>query len=339
MIPQIMLVQNEKPLLDDGMLFVRTNGILNTMIKVPLILVGLIFMILVIPFQTSFGSTRTLELIIYPDGSTHVSTQIDVDPLEPDFEINLFGESINNFVAVGDTGFLLSEEIIKNKAIIDKFGSSSITVNYDIHDLISKQGRVWTFSFESPSDYTLLMPKNSVIVGMSGLPNNMELIGEHTKLNLSAGMFEINYIFTPTNPPDSSIKDQYDSNYFAIIVIFSSIILAAIYFVFLKRKKSKFSTLIKPELISGKQTETKSIDTETIFNFRPDMREDDKEIVKFISKNGGQVFESELRKKFLQPRTTMWRAVKRLERLGVIEINKKDLQNLVKLKMDLEEEK
>ena len=28
----------------------------------------------------------------------------------------------------------------------------------------------------------------------------------------------------------------------------------------------------------------------------------------------------------------MWRAVKRLERLGIIEITKKDLQNLVKLK-------
>jgi uncharacterized membrane protein len=68
------------------------------------------------------------------------------------------------------------------------------------------------------------------------------------------------------------------------------------------------------------------------------MREDDKEIIKFNFDNGGQVLESELRKKFLQPRTTMWRAVKRLERLGVIEIDKKDLQNLVKLKKDLEEE-
>ena len=63
-----------------------------------------------------------------------------------------------------------------------------------------------------------------------------------------------------------------------------------------------------------------------------------KKIVKFISENGGKAFESELRKKFLQPRTTMWRAVKRLERLGVIEIAKKDMQNLVTLKKDLEEE-
>jgi uncharacterized membrane protein len=67
------------------------------------------------------------------------------------------------------------------------------------------------------------------------------------------------------------------------------------------------------------------------------MRADDKEIIKFISENGGEVLESDLRKKFLQPRTTMWRAVKRLERLDVVEIYKKDLQNMVKLRNDLEE--
>ena len=53
---------------------------------------------------------------------------------------------------------------------------------------------------------------------------------------------------------------------------------------------------------------------------------------------GGEAKESELRKKFLQPRTTMWRAVKRLERNGIIEIKKKDQQNLVILKDELEEE-
>ena len=67
------------------------------------------------------------------------------------------------------------------------------------------------------------------------------------------------------------------------------------------------------------------------------VRDDDKEIIKFIHENGGQVFESDLRKKFLQPRTTMWRAVKRLERQGKIVISKKDQQNLIKLQKQEEE--
>ena len=341
--PDLVPVHSGESIREDGMLFVRTDGILETMVKAPLILAGLIIVAVVMPLQTSFSSTRTLELVIYSDGSTHVSTQIDVDPLEPDFELDLFGKSIDNFVAVGDTGFLLSEEIVEDKALIDTFGSSSIIIDYDIHDLISKEGRVWTFSFDSPSDYTLLMPKNSVIVGMSGLPNNMELVDEQTKLGLTAGLSEINYIFTPINPttPKPTISSESSFNYINVTVIGGSIIAVVIGIVLmLKRKQQKsLPSIIQTESISEKQIETKSIDTETIFNFRPEMREDDKEIVKFISNNGGQALESELRKKFLQPRTTMWRAVKRLERLGVIEIDKKDLQNLVKLKKDLEEEK
>lgn len=340
--PEIVPIHREESIREDGMLFVRTDSILETMVKTPLILAGLIIAIVVMPLQTSFSSTRTLELTLYSDGSTHVSSKIDVDPLEPDFELNLFGQSIDNFVAVGDSGFLLSEEIIGNKAIIDKFGSSSITINYDIHDLISKEGRVWTFSLNSTSDYTLLMPKNSVIVGMSGLPNNMEIIDEKTKLDLTAGLTEINYIFTPINPitHNPSVSNESQFNYINAVIIGGPIIAAiAGIALILKRKQSKSSRLIQQaEPISEKQIETKSIDIKTIFNFRPEMRDDDKEIVKFISDNGGQVLESELRKKFLQPRTTMWRAVKRLERLGVIEIDKKDLQNLVKLKKDLEEE-
>ena len=338
--PEIVLIHREEPIREDGMLFVRTDGILETMVKTPLILAGLIIALVVMPLQTSFSSTRTLELTLYSDGSTHVSSKIDVDPLEPDFELDLFGQSIDNFVAVGDSGFLLSEEIVGNKAIIDKFGSSSITVDYDIHDLISKEGRVWTFTLNSTSDYTLLMPKNSVIVGMSGLPNNMEIIDEQTKLDLSTGLTEINYIFTPINPITHNPTINETKFDYVNGVIIGGPILAVIagIILILKRKQSKPSQLIQSEPISEEQVEPKSVDADTIFNFRPEMRDDDKEIVKFISDNGGQVLESELRKKFLQPRTTMWRAVKRLERLGVVEITKKDLQNMVKLKEELEEE-
>ena len=92
------------------------------------------------------------------------------------------------------------------------------------------------------------------------------------------------------------------------------------------------------KIVKTVQKETESeqqIDAKTIFDTKPDLREDDKEIINFLTENGGQAYESELRKRFLQPRTTMWRAVKRLERQEIIEIVKKDMQNLVKLKTKL----
>ena len=343
MYPEIVPIHRKESLREDGMLFVRTEGIPETMVKAPLLIAGLMVVALTMPLQTSFSSTRMLDLTLYSDGSAHISSQLEVDPLDPDYEVSLFGSSIDNFVVVGENGFLLSSEIIDDKAMIDTFGSSSISIDYDIHDLISKEGRVWTFTLDSPTDYSLLMPSNSIIVGMDALPSNMDLINDQTKLDLNSGLSEINYIFGSTQPPiiqPPITTPEQPSNDITTIALIGAPIAAAIAgaAIMIKRKQTNSSSVIQTEVISDSQIKTDTTDTENIFNLRPDMREDDKEIIKFISANGGEALESDLRKKFLQPRTTMWRAVKRLERQGVIEISKKDLQNLVKLKKDLEEE-
>ena len=343
MYPEIVRIHRKESLREDGMLFVRTDGILETMVKAPLIIAGLMVVALTMPLQTSFSSTRMLDLTLYSDGSAHISSQLEVDPLDPDYEISLFGSSIDNFVVVGENGFLLSSEIIDDKAMIDTFGSSSISIDYDIHDLISKEGRVWTFTLDSPTDYSLLMPTNSIIVGMDALPSNMDLINDQTKLDLSSGLSEINYIFgstqPPTTQPPTTIPEQPNNDINTIILAGASVAAAISgVVIMIKRKQTKSSSVIQTEVISESQIKTDTTDTENIFNLRPDLREDDKEIIKFISANGGEALESDLRKKFLQPRTTMWRAVKRLEREGVIKIEKKDLQNLVKLRKNMEEE-
>ena len=331
---ETICTHRKKFLREDGMLFVRTDGIIDTMTKIPLLVASLIIVVALIPIQSSFGSPRNLDLMIYPDGTTHVSTEIDVDPLSIDHELDLFGSTIDNFVVINENGFLLNYEIIGNSVLIETFGSSVITVEYDIHDLISKQSRVWTFFLDSPSDFTLLFPKNSAIIGMTNLPIDMQLINDQNQLTLSSGETEINYLFSttiipaPVEPIDSSPESNY-LIYGIVGAIAASAIIATII-----RVKQRTTKLTQKQQI----TPVDPIDTEEIFKLKPDIREDDKELVKFISNNGGQALESELRKKFLQPRTTMWRAVKRLERNGIIEIEKKDLQNLVKLRKNMEEE-
>ena len=173
---------------------------------------------LTIPLQTSFATTRTLDLIINSDGSTHISSQIDVD--SSNFELSLFGSSVDNFVAIGSDGTTLSDQVIEDKAMIQTNDYSSITVNYDIHDLISKEGRIWTFSFDSPTNYSLLMPENSVIVGMNILPENMEQLDSQIKLEISTSPIthKIDYIFsTPVETPTTS-ESSFDFVTISLIV-------------------------------------------------------------------------------------------------------------------------
>ena len=333
---EVILSQRQGSPLEDGMLFVRTTGILTTMVRAPLILVGLMLVAITIPAQISFGVVRSLDLTIYPDGTTHVYSEISVDPLEPDFEVNLFGPTVNNFVAEDENGFFLSGQIEGNKAIVETLGSSKLSIDYDVHDLVSKEGRIWSFNLDSPTDFTLLMPKNIVIVGMSNIPLSMELENEQSKLSLSSGPIEINYFFGVSNPILTPTPDPESDNYL-FLIIGAVVIAGVIAAVFMKRVKlspqKKISDTAQLEKI-----EEKPLDVETIFRSKPDLREDDKELINFLFANGGKAYESELRKKFLQPRTTMWRAVKRLERYGIVEIKKKELQNLVILKKNLEDE-
>ena len=319
------------------MLFVRTKGILTSMARASLLAVGLIVMAISMPIQSTFGTVRSLDLAVYPDGTTHVTTEISADPLKPEFFVDLFGSAIDNFVAEDENGFLLSADINENNAVVTTLGASTISLNYDIHDLISKEGRIWSFSINSPVEFSLLMPSNIVIVGMSTYPLNLQTIDEQSLLLLSSGPVEISYFFGVSEiPPPSNNNPALNSDN-SIYLIGGGIVAAgAIALVLMKRSKQTSTKKISEAIIKQESIE-KPLDVTTIFEQIPELREDDKQLVSFISSNGGQAYESELRKKFLQPRTTMWRAVKRLERYGIVEIEKKELQNLVKLKKKVED--
>jgi uncharacterized membrane protein len=64
-----------------------------------------------------------------------------------------------------------------------------------------------------------------------------------------------------------------------------------------------------------------------------DLKTEDREVLYFLAHNEGAAFEGEIRTKFLLPKTSIWRLVKRLERLELIEIAKVGGQNLIKLKI------
>ena len=324
--------------LEGEMLFVRNTDILSTMVRIPIVVIGLMLIALSVPIQQSFASSRTLDFTIYQDGSTHVFYELDADPLELEITVELFGEMIENITIIGEDGFLLSNEINHNLAVIETFGASRISIDYDTQDLVSKTGKIWAFSVDAPVQYSLLTPKDSVIIEMSNFPLSMQVDNEQSYLTFPPGQTNISYYISTLASAQSTQpipEDATDNSLILYVGIIVAVGIAAIIAI----KKSRSSKAIEPAVTIQKEEQPKpqSLDPEAIFKIKQDLREDDKEIINFISANGGQAYESELRKKFLQPRTTMWRAVKRLERQGIIEIEKKDLQNIVKLKSKLED--
>jgi len=315
------------------MLLVRNMDILSTMVKIPIVVIGLVLVALSAPIHQSFGSSRALDFTIYPDGSTHVFYELDVDPLELEITVELFGETIENITIIDEDGFLLSNEINHNLVVIETFGASHISIDYDTQDLVSKTGKIWAFAIDAPVQYSLLTPRDSVIVEMSNFPLSMQVENEQAYLTLPPGQVNISYYISTLASAQSIQPIQEDSATDDSLILYFGGIAAIVIVVAIIIMKRKSSIAIQKD----EQPKPQSLDPEEIFKAKQDLREDDKEIINFISANGGQAYESELRKKFLQPRTTMWRAVKRLERQGIVEVEKKDEQNIVKLTSKLED--
>ena len=330
---QIVAQKHQSP--GGEMLLVRKMDILSTMVRLPIVVIGLVLIALSTPIQQSFASSRTLDFTIYQDGSTHVFYELDVDPLKLEVPVELFGEMIENITIVDEDGLLLSSEIDHNLALIETFGASQISIDYDTQDLVSKTGKIWTFSIDAVEQYSIVTPKNSVIIEMSNFPISMQVENDQSHLVFSSGKTSISYYIStlasaqPVQQEDNGIDNQ--------LILYIGGIAAAAIIAALVIAKRKSRTAESTVIIKDEESKPQIPDPESIFKAKQDLREDDKEIVNFIAANGGQAYESELRKKFLQPRTTMWRAVKRLERQGIIEIEKKDLQNIVKLKSSLED--
>lgn len=393
----VLCIQEDIPNIE-GMLFVRITDILIRMVKAPLIAIGLLLTV-VLPAQ-SFGSLRVVDFTIYPDGTTHISQQSSADPTEPELKVPLFGKSIDNLVAQDEDGLLLSFDIDSKGATIQTFGASSVTVAYDSYDLVSKKGKIWTFTVDSPVDYTVTMPDESTVVDIAN-PDSIDSINDK-QLSLLKGKNQIEYFFSTSGPALSALnaindakaliaeagpqgidvnaaQEKLDLAVFAydnkkytdaedlaleanalaqqeiddhktnqptenpvnwlkenVVGIATSIVAiggaVTTLTLILKKTKGAIQKTIKPSLNNKDEDSEPEPEIDADELVTQEMREDDKQLVSYLEKNGGQAFERDLRKKFLLPRTTMWRAVKRLERQGIIEIEKKDFQNLVKLR-------
>jgi uncharacterized membrane protein len=74
-------------------------------------------------------------------------------------------------------------------------------------------------------------------------------------------------------------------------------------------------------------------DAEKIVKLHPHLNKEEQDVIQFLAENDGKAFESQIRERFPGiPRTSLWRLVRRLEKLGIVKVKKIGLENQVELK-------
>ena len=262
-----------------------------------------------------------VELLVYRDGLVHVTQRLKCNETYPTITIKLLSTKVENVLALDENNTLLDYEIVDTSMKIYSLGAKEIVVEYDTFELTSMEAGVWTLSFNSPYNLTVKLPEGATIIYLSSVPTVITSEANRTVLYLSSGAWEISYILPaipfkpdtsgPSEAPPEEVKPRYPVE-LMIVGILAALIVVSGAFIIHKRKRS--------------------IDIESIFREHPELNDDERVVLKFIASRGGRIFEAKLRKAFPEiPRTTLWRMVKRLEKLGILHVKKVGIQNQVEL--------
>jgi uncharacterized membrane protein len=383
-----------------------------------------------------------LSFIVYSDGYVAVDYVVDVDPTKSRVDVPLFGELYEYLILEDQDGLILDSSPIEGGLSIDTLGAITVTISYQTTDLTSKAGQVWTFTAQTPTSSSVVLPGGAKTLYFSPMPLALSDLNGNIIFTMPAGELEITYTLGAADIKEHSLAvikdaedaiqeikasgiiaseaddllqqayDAYDAERYADAELFAGqakslaldiqeaasgasedigdaqaaissaedagrtvgldtaeallqqadgaydagdyeeasdlagqaqsaaagatapqgggldlllpaaaalVVVAAAAFFLTRRKPSK-------PVVSALR-----YDIEALFEDKPHLRLDDKEVIRFLSDNGGEAFAAEIRDRFNVPRTSLWRMIRRLEREEVVEVQNIGGQSLVRI--------
>lgn len=281
-----------------------------------LILAAFVIFLALAPASFAFTS-KSLSLSVYPDGYVTVKQVFIVDQKTSSVQVPLISGVVSSLVATDQNGSPLSYGFGPGQNItVYTLGATSLTLRYDTNTLTSKNGTVWILNFNARYNSTVVLPEFSTLSSVSGTPYSVNETNSSPELVLPSGSWRIGYGVSLTSVTATTSASTQQGvgpgGYLGFSPIEVEVAGVAVVAVvgglafWWWRKKG-----IGP--ISG------------------DLRPDDVQVLNFIQEKGGKVLEPEIRMRFALPKTSAWRQIKRLERLGYVKVSKAGSQNQIEI--------
>lgn len=263
--------------------------------------------------QANFAS-NSLDIQVYADGSAYISQRLSVNQGATSVSVQLLSSVLSGMVVTDANGAPLEFQISGTNITVYTLGASKVTLRYDSLNLTSKVGTVWTIKFATAYNTTLTLPKYSTLTYISGTPNSLTVADASPMATLPPGAWVVSYgaaiggITTTTNSTSSQGGGILPATLPLEWVLGAAVVavVAAVGVVLWKRRTGPGQT-------------------------GADLRPDDVQVLNFIAEKGGKVLESEIRTRFVLPKTSGWRQIKRLERLGYVRVTRIGSQNQIEL--------
>lgn len=265
--------------------------------------------------------SSSLTIQVYADGSAYMTQNISVRSSAPSISVRLLSSVLSSVVVTDENGTPLEYQLSGTNITIYTLGARDLQLRYDSLDLTNKTVTVWTVAFDTDYNTTLILPHLSTLSYISGTPTTFAINGGYPTVTLAPGRWDVSYgvsigsiaqtttntgatqTVTGTSSTQSgSALTDVETLAAVALIIAAAVVLA----VFWRRR------LGTPAVEAG-------------------LRPDDVQVLNFVAEKGGKVLEPEIRTRFALPKTSAWRQIKRLERLGYVKVTKIGSQNQIEL--------
>ena len=263
------------------------------------------------------------DVTVYRDGIVLIVEEFRINQSLAEAAVDLLSTGASSILIVDQTKAPLAFDVAGQSITIHTLGATGARLEYQTSDLTKKEGAVWTLKFNTKSKANLTLPEQATITFLNAIPDVISVSGARPMLILGPGPWEISYTLPvvvaqvpqapqqgqpPAQNPSqqSPATGQFPDYQLSMILVPVIAGTAGAFLIYRKRRSS-----------------TIEMDAR--------LRPEEEQLLKFLAENNKKALESDLRKKFVLPKTSMWRMAKRLERMGYIKINRVGFQNEIEL--------
>ncbi|MGC8557669.1 MAG: helix-turn-helix transcriptional regulator [Nitrososphaeria archaeon] len=261
----------------------------------------LMIVLLLSLLATTYAQQPSATVTVFTNGYAGITENASVTAFVP-YNITLIGTPEALTVTYSNGSPALYSISDSNLTIIPDI-NGTVSVNYYTYSIVGKNNVSWFVKLDTPYETKLILPPNASLVYMSSIPTSVGQADSSIYLMLGPGNWTVSYVLSPPSRVTVSTKPTY--NLWEISAAIVAAVGVVTGYLIYRRRRQKMN--------------------------EGQMRELDDQIVQFLKSRGGSAKESEIRQKLVIPKTTAWRAIKRLEREGKVKVMKTDRENIVAL--------
>jgi len=272
-----------------------------------------------------------VEVDIHPSGAAFVTFYVRAEGAYA-LDVDLVGvpDLMLGIVAVDEKGDLLpvSYNSSSNSVSVITLNSSTVTISYVTNTVTAKYRELWLVNFTSPRPVKVLLPPNATLSGVYTSFTSLRVEKGRLLLEFPAGAVMLSYVLLPaqlpqappkpaetgaptpaqpTSPPPQPAPQPAQPErglpYLWLAVAIAAIMAAVVVAALLRLRR----------------------------RVPAELSETDLEILRVLQSAGGGMFQSELGARLNLPTTTLWRRLRKLQRLGYVVVERRSGRNYIRL--------